>query len=257
MHRSLISRMVWREVIGRYRGSILGLGWSFLNPLIMLALYTFVFSVVFQARWGVPGDESRIVFAIVLYVGLICHALLAEGLVRSPNLIQNNANYVKKVVFPLEILVVVVMISALFHALISQVVLLVMFTLIHGLPDWTFILGPLVLLPLLPVSLGLCWFLASLGVYYRDVGQAVGILSLVLLFFSPVFFPMSMLPAPFHPLLMANPLTFIVEQARMVMIMGQLPDWSGLAVYTVVSFLVAWAGFAWFQKSRNGFADVL
>jgi len=256
-NRKLIGRMVRREVIGRYHGSLLGLGWSFLNPLLMLSLYTFVFSVVFKARWGVDGDESRIVFAIVLYVGLICHSLLAEVLLRAPILVQSNENYVKKVVFPLEILVVVAMGSAIFHGLVSLVVLLMMFLAVYGFLYWTVLLAPLVLAPLVLVTLGLSWVVASMGVYYRDIGQAMGIVSTILLFFSPVFFPLSMLPVALHGWLYLNPLTVIIEQARKVLILGQMPDWKTWLVYTLCACLVAWLGYWWFQKTRKGFADVV
>jgi lipopolysaccharide transport system permease protein len=256
-NRKLIRRMVRREVIGRYHGSLLGLGWSFLNPLFMLALYTFIFSVVFKARWGVDGEESKIVFAIVLYVGLICHGMLSEVMLQAPGLIHANVNYVKKVVFPLEILVVVAMGSAIFHTLVSLSVLLLMFFLEYGFLHWTVILAPLVLLPLVLVTLGLSWILASAGVYIRDVKQTVGILSTVLLFFSPVFFPLSMMPERLHLLMMLNPLTFIIEQARKVLILGQTPDWHGLAIYSAAACLGMWVGYWWFQKTRKGFADVL
>jgi lipopolysaccharide transport system permease protein len=256
-NRKLIRRMVRREVIGRYHGSLLGLGWSFLNPLFMLALYTFVFSVVFKAKWGAEGEESKLVFAIVLYVGLICHALLSEVLLRAPTLVQANENYVKKVVFPLEILVVVTMGSAMFHSLVSLLVLLLMFLAVYGFLHWTVFLAPIVLAPLVLVTLGLSWVVASMGIYYRDVGHTIGIISTVLLFFSPVFFPLSMLPERFHPFLYLNPLTFIIEQARKVLILGQMPDWGNWLVYTGTALVVAWLGYWWFQKTRRGFADVL
>jgi lipopolysaccharide transport system permease protein len=249
--------MVRREVIGRYNGSIVGLGWSFLNPMFMLALYTFVFSVVFKARWGVDGDESKTGFAIILYVGLICHLMFSEVVLRAPTLIQINVNYVKKVVFPLEILPVVAMGSALFHGLVSLLVLLLMFVLVNGFIYWTALLAPLVIFPLVLVTLGVSWFLASMGIYLRDVGHTVGIITTAMMFFSPVFYPLSFLPEKYRIFLMMNPLTFIIEQARKVLIFGQMPDWTGLAIYTVISCLVAWAGYWWFQKTRQGFADVL
>jgi lipopolysaccharide transport system permease protein len=256
-NRMLISRMVNREVVGRYNGSILGLGWSLLNPLFMLILYTFLFSVVFDIRWGVEGDQGNIAFAVVLYVGLICHSILTEVATRAPVLIQQNVNYVKKVVFPLEILPPVIMGSAIFHAIASILVLLLLFLVTHGFIYWTAVLAPLVLLPLLPVTLGFAWFLASVGTYLRDVGQTVGLISTALLFFSPVFYPLSALPEQFRGLLFLNPLTFIIEEARQVLIFGQLPNWMGLAIYTLVSLLFCWVGFWWFQKTRKGFADVL
>jgi lipopolysaccharide transport system permease protein len=256
-NRQLIAQMTKREVLGRYQGSALGLVWSFLNPLFMLAVYTFVFSVVFKARWGLGGEESKTQFAVVLFVGMIVHGLFAEVLNRAPGLILSNVNYVKKVVFPLEILPVVSMGAALFHGLISLGVLLIAFVLFNGYLHWTAALAPLVLLPLVILTLGLAWMLASLGVFLRDVGQTIGIITTVMLFLTPVFYPITALPEEMRPWIMANPLTFIIEQAREVLIWGRLPDWLGLGVYTLVATVVAWAGYAWFQKTRKGFADVL
>jgi lipopolysaccharide transport system permease protein len=216
-----------------------------------------VFSVVFKARWGTDSDESKIDFAIILYVGLICHLMFAEVVLRAPTLIQANVNYVKKVVFPLEILPVVAMGSALFHSLASLFVLLLMFVLLNGLIYWTVLLAPLVLFPLVLVTLGFSWYLASIGTYLRDVGHTVGIVTTAMMFFSPVFYPLSFLPEKYHVFLMMNPLTFIIEQTRKVLIFSQMPDWTGLAIYTVVSCMVAWSGYWWFQKTRKGFADVL
>ncbi|MDD5383777.1 MAG: ABC transporter permease [Gallionella sp.] len=256
-HRDLIMQMTCREVVGRYRGSIMGLAWSFFNPILMLVVYTFVFSVVFKARWGTGVEENQANFAIVLFVGMIVHGLFAEMINRAPGLILANVNYVKKVIFPLEILPVIGMGAALFHALISLGVLLVAILLINGTLVWTAILFPLIILPLLIATLGVVWFLASLGVFVRDVGQTVGIFTTVLMFVSPVFYPISALPEKFQIWLMLNPLTFIIEQSRAVMIFGRLPDWTGLGIYTAASLAMAWAGFWWFQKTRKGFADVL
>jgi lipopolysaccharide transport system permease protein len=225
--------------------------------MFMLAVYTFVFSVVFKARWGVEGDETQTVFAIVLFVGLICHSILAEVANKSPTLIQGNVNYVKKVVFPLEILPIVTMGSTLFHSFVSLIVLLMAILVVNGSIYWTVILAPFVFLPLIVLSLGLSWFLASIGTFLRDVGQTVGILTTVLLFLSPVFYPLSALPEKYQGLLLLNPLTYIIEQARRVLIFGQMPDWIGLAAYGLFSCLFAWLGYAWFQKTRKGFADVL
>lgn len=258
LHRQLIAQMVKREVIGRYRGSVLGLAWSLFTPIFMLAVYTFVFAVVFKARWGVVGEEeSRTLFAVVLFVGLIAHGLLAEVLNRAPSLILSNSNYVKKVVFPLEILPVVAMGTALFHAAVSTVVLLLAFFAFNGFLHWTVLLTPLVLLPLVVVVLGLAWGLASLGVFLRDVGQTIGIITTVMLFLAPVMYPITAVPENLRPIIMANPLTFIIEQARAVLIWGQQPDWLGLAIYMAVAVVVAWGGYAWFQKTRKGFADVI
>lgn len=255
-HRDLIVQMTRREVVGRYRGSVMGLTWSFFNPILMLVVYTFVFSVVFKAKWG-TGDESKYSFAIALFVGMIVHGLFAEMVNRAPALILSNVNYVKKVIFPLEILPVIGLGAALFHTLISLGVLLAAILLINGSLAWTIVFFPLILLPLLIATLGVAWFLASLGVFVRDVGQTVGIFTTVLMFVSPVFYPISALPEKFQFWMMLNPLTFIIEQSRAVMIFGRLPDWAGLGIYTAASLAMAWAGYWWFQKTRKGFADVL
>lgn len=256
-NRQLIKQMAAREVIGRYKGSVMGLLWSFLNPVLMLTVYTFVFSSVFKARWGIAEDESKMDFAVVLFVGMIVHGLFAEVINRAPSLILANANYVKKVVFPLEILPVIVMGAALFHTLVSLIVLACAFLVFNNDLPWTVVFIPLVLMPLVILSLGLAWMLASLGAFLRDIGQTIGIVTTIMMFLSPVFYPVSSLPEEFRPWIMANPLTFIIEQAREVLIWGRVPDWQGLGIYTVVVSLIAWLGYAWFQKTRKGFADVL
>ena len=256
-NRHLIVQMTRREVVGRYKGSVLGLAWSFLTPILMLAVYTFVFSVVFKARWGTDGDESKTQFALVLFVGMIVHGLFAEVLNRAPGLILSNVNYVKKVVFPLDVLPVIAMGAALFHASISLAVLLIAFALFNGYLHWTIIFIPVVLLPLVILTLGVAWIFASLGVFLRDVGQTVGIITTMMLFLAPIFYPITALPEEIRPWIMANPLTFIIEEARGVVILGRMPEWTGLGIYTLAATAVAWAGFAWFQKTRKGFADVL
>ena len=192
-HRDLIWQMTKRDVIGRYRGSIMGLLWSFFNPVLMLAVYTFLFSVVFKARWGDP-TESKVDFAIVLFVGLIVHGLFAECVNRAPSIILSNVNYVKKVVFPLEVLPWITLGSALFQAMVSVLVLLVFVVFTQLQMSWTALLFPLVLLPLVFLIMGLSWFLASMGVFIRDVGQMTGMITTVMLFLSPILYPISSLP---------------------------------------------------------------
>lgn len=256
-NRQLILQMTKRDVIGRYKGSVMGVMWSLFNPLFLLLIYTFVFSVVFKARWGTDLHESKSQFAILLFVGMIVHGLFAETLNRAPRLILGNVSYVKKIVFPLEILPVVAIGAALFHAFVSVLVLLIAFVVFNGYLQWTTVFLPLILLPLLVLTLGAAWALASLGVYLRDVAQPISLIMTVLLFASPVFYPITALPERIRPWLMLNPLTFVIEQARAVLIFGQLPDWTGLATYSLVSVLIAWAGYAWFQKTRKGFSNVL
>ncbi len=248
--------MTVREVVGRYRGSLMGLLWSFFHPVLLLAVYTFVFGVVFKARWTTQ-EESRSEFALVLFAGLLVYNLFAECLTRAPTLVLSNVSYVKRVVFPLEILPWISLGSALFHLLISLLVWLLFYLSVVGLPPLTLLFLPLVLLPLLALTLGFCWFLASLGVYLRDVGQVIGIVTTMLMFLSPILYPASALPANWQAWLFLNPLTLVIEQSRDVMIWGKVPNWYSLAVFTVISILCAWLGFAFFQKTRRGFADVI
>ena len=256
-NRQLIGQMTRREVAGRYKGSVMGLAWSFFNPVFMLSVYTLIFSGVFKARWGIGGEESKIQFAVVLFVGMIVHGLMAEVLNRAPGLILSNVNYVKKVIFPLEVLPVISMGAALFHSLISLCVLLIAFALFNGFLHWTALLTPLVVVPLVILTLGLALMLASLGVFLRDVGQTISIITTVMQFLAPVFYPITAVPEKLRPWVMANPLTFIIEQVREVLIWGRFPNWAGLGIYTLIASAVVWAGYIWFQKTRKGFADVL
>lgn len=255
-NRSLIHASAKREVLGRYRGTFLGLLWSFFNPLFMLAVFTFVFSVIFKARWG-GGSGSKTEFALVLFAGLLAFNLFAECINRAPGLILSNANYVKKVVFPLEILPFVGLLSALFHTLISLGVWLIAYTLFFGIPHLTVLYLPLVLVPLCLFLMGLSWALASLGVFLRDVSQFIGLLTTALMFLSPIFYPVTAFPEDYRYILYLNPLTTVVEQTRDVLFWGNTPDFLMLAIYWVVTLGIAWLGFAWFQKTRKGFADVL
>ncbi len=255
-NRELITTSAKREVLGRYRGSAMGILWSFFNPVFMLAVYTFVFSEVFKARWSV-GSESKTEFALVLFAGLMVFNLFAECINRAPGLIISNVNYVKKVVFPLEILPFVGLLSALFHGAISLGVWLMAYLLLFGIPHPTALLLPLIVLPFALFIMGLSWTLASLGVYLRDVSQLIGAITTVLMFLSPIFYPATSLPEAYRHLLYLNPLTPIIEQTRTVLYFGKAPDFVMLAVYWAATFIIAWLGFAWFQKTRKGFADVL
>jgi lipopolysaccharide transport system permease protein len=257
-HRQLIVQMSKREVIGRYKGSALGLMWSFFNPVFMLVVYTFVFSEIFKSRWsGASASGSKTEFAIVLFVGMIVQTLFSEMLNRAPSLILNNVNYVKKVVFPLEILPLVTMGATLFHSLVSICVLLLAFTIFNGYLQWTIVFFPLVLLPMIILTMGIAWALSALGVYLRDIGQTIVIITTILMFLAPVFYPITAVPARFRPFIMANPLTFIIEESREVLIWGNPPNWLGLGIYLVIATLFAWAGYMFFQKTRKGFADVI
>ena len=255
-NRQLIVQLTKREIVGRYRGSLLGLAWSFFNPILMLAVYTFVFSVVFKARWNVAG-EDKVNFAIILFVGLIVYGVFAECINRAPGLIISNINYVKKVVFPLEILPSVALGSALFHAGVSLVVLLAAQLLINQRLPWTAIIFPIILLPLLFATMGFSWLLSALGVYVRDVSQTTSIFTMLLMFLSPLFYPVFALPKNYQFWIHLNPLTFVIEESRNVLIFGRTANWIGWGFAFAASMLISATGFWWFQKTRKGFADVL
>ena len=255
--RRLIYQLAQRDVSGRYRGSMGGIAWSLITPLLMLGVYTFVFSVVFKARWGIDTDEQKGMFAVIIFVGILVHGVFAECINKSPTLLLSHANYVKRVVFPLELLPVVVLLSALFHLAVSCVVLLATLLFVQGGIPLTALLFPIILLPLLLVILGLTWLLSALGVYVRDIGQFTAILTTVLMFMAPIFYPITALPEHVRPWLYLNPLSFIIEQSRMVLLWGGTPNWIGLIQYLIVGIVVASGGFWTFQKMRRGFADVL
>ncbi len=254
----LIYELVKREIESRYRGSVLGIVWSMITPLLMLGVYTFVFGTVFGARWTEAGTQTPPAqFAVILFAGLIVYQIFAETIIRAPMLMISHSNYVKKVVFPLEILVPVAIGNALFHAAVSLLILLPFLFLFMGGIPWTIVLLPVVIAPLLLMSAGVGWFLASLGTYTRDIGQFIGTVATAILFLAPIFFPSTALPAWLQPWLALNPVTVPVEQAREVLIFGRLPDFSDLTSYGLVSVVFAGFGFLWFQKTRKGFADVL
>jgi lipopolysaccharide transport system permease protein len=261
---NLIFTFIRREITGRYRGSVLGIVWSMLTPLFMLAVYTFVFGTVFGARWadestgaGRHGEHSMAEFAIILFAGLIVFQLFAEVINRAPMLVLSNVSYVKKVVFPLQILPVVALGSALFHAAVSFAVLLGFILVVYGSIPFTALLLTVVLAPYCVVILGLSWFLAAFGVYYRDINQFLGTLVTALMFLSPIFFPVSALPEWIRAWVALNPIAFPVEETRAVLIFGRMPDFPGLAVYMAAGLAIAVLGYTWFEKTRKGFADVL
>jgi lipopolysaccharide transport system permease protein len=256
-HRNLIWQLTRREIEGRYRGSFLGIFWSFVSPLVMLALYTFVGGVVLKIRWPASVTGGLGEFALMLFAGLIAYNIFGECVSRATGLIVAVPSYVKKVVFPLELLPVSVLGSALFHGLVSLTVLLG-FTFVHRdtLP-WTVLLLPLGALPLILLSMGLSWFLASLGVFLRDLGYAVPLLLQIGFFATPIIYPAESVPERFRAAVLLNPLAWTVECFRTLMFRGAPPDWVGLTVWTAVGTILMMLGYAWFMKTRKGFADVL
>ncbi len=255
--RDLIGQFTSREIEGRYRGSFLGLFWTLINPLALLGVYTFIFGVVFKSRWPQARTDSLADFALILFCGMATFTVFSECVSRAPVLIVNNPNYVKKVVFPLEILPISVLGAALFHGAISLSIVIVANLLLHGSLPWTVVLVPIVALPLVLLTLGVSWLLASLGVFIRDMSYVITLLVQILFFITPIFFAVDVLPKDFQPVLRMNPFTDIVDNMRRVVLWGQLPDWQGLAVVTAAGALVTLLGYAWFMRTKRAFADVL
>lgn len=255
-HRYLAWEMTKREILGRYRGASFGLLWSIFSPFLMLMIYTLAFGYVLKSRW--PGSNGTTTdFALILFAGLVVHGFFAECFTRSVQLIVGNANYVKKVVFPLELLVWSMTFSALFHLLINLGVLILLKLLWHGALPWTVLLLPLVLLPLVLLTVGLSLACASLGVYLRDIGQVAGVLATAMLFLSSAIVPITSVPEGYRWVFMLNPLTFMIDQCRDLVIWGRAPDWAGLGVYLAIALAVLMLGAFVFRKMRGGFADVL
>ncbi len=256
-HLALLIVLVKRDIMMRYKGSALGVLWAILLPLIMLAVYTLVFSIAFNARWGTAENESKVTFALILFAGLIVYNFFSECFNRSPVIVLQNVNYVKKVVFPLEMLPFVILGTALFNAMMSMFIWILGYIVFFGVPHLSILYLPVVLFPLTLFILGISFFLASLGVYIRDIGHVVGVFSTLLMFLSPIFYPLTAIPEKYRFLLHFNPLTPFLGWARDVMFWGKSPDWSLYPLVLLCSIFCLVLGFAWFQKTRKGFADVL
>jgi lipopolysaccharide transport system permease protein len=254
-HRSLVLELTKREFSGRYRGSFGGVLWSFIQPLFLLAVYTMAFGVILQARWG--DSDSTIDYALMLFAGLIVFNAFSEVLTKSALLITANPNFVKKVVFPLDLLPVIAVATAIIHAFISIMVWFLGYMVLFGTPVASVILFPLIFICFLPMLLGLGWLLSALGVFVKDIGQLTSMLSHTLLFLTPIFYSIDIAPPALQRLLMLNPLTFIVEQFRLVIFNGQLPDWTGLLVYFVLASIFAWVSLTLFRRLRPNFADMV
>lgn len=258
-HRDLVGQFTRRDIEGRYRGSFLGILWSFITPLIMLLIYTFVFGVVFKSRWsGTGGGQTGLSeFAIILFCGLTTFNIFGEVVSRGAGLVVGVPNYVKKVVFPLEILPISALGAALFHAGISLTILLLAHLLLGGAIYWTLLLVPVVLLPLVMLTLGLAWLLASLGVFIRDIGYTVTLVVQVFFFLTPIFYQLEQIPQPYQRIAQLNPLANVVDHMRRVVLWGQTPDWPSYVMWLLIGGVAMILGYAWFMKTRKAFADVL
>ena len=257
LHREVLLQLVRRDLEQRYRGSMLGIAWAFVLPLMMLGIYTFVFGFVFKQRWGANTSQNAGEFALMLFAGLLVYAFFAECVTRAPMLVVQNPNYVKKVVFPLQWLPAVTVGAALVQMGISLLILALALLLVKGSIPWTFILFPLAIMPLVIFVAACTWLLAALGVFLRDIGQIVGVGVSALMFLSPVFFPISAAPERVQWILKLNPLSLPIEQARDLLIVGRIPAIDGWLVLAVIAVFSAWVGHACFSRLRPHFADVL
>ena len=254
-YRHMIRHLTASQIIQRYRGSLLGLFWTLVQPLLMLGIYSFVFGTIFRPRWMQAGGESS--FALVLFCGLTAYGFFAESLSRSVSLITGNPNYVKKIIFPLEVLAVTSVLAALAQSLAGFSILLLAQLWLQGYVPWTAWLMPLALLPLLLITLAFSWFFAALSVYFRDVENLMGLMLSGLMFLSPVFYSLQAVPEKVRPLFYLNPLTWAVEDLRRVLLWGQGLDWPVWCLQLLIAWLMLGLAYAWFKRLQPGFADVL
>lgn len=256
-NRDLLWQMTRRNIEQRYRGSVLGLVWSFVQPLMMLCVYTFVFSVVFQARWGVSAGEGRGSFAVIMFCGMAIFNLFSDAVVTGSTVVVTNQNLVKKVIFPLEVLPMAGVLTTYALGLAWFVLLFFGSWLILGFVGWTMLLLPVVMLPVMIFTSGIVYLVSALGVFVRDIPYVVGVVLQMLFFATPIFYPVSAVPDRLRWVLTWNPMTVFIEQARNVFLYGRMPDWAFLGLATLVSLAVLQCGYYFFVKTKRGFADVL
>lgn len=245
-----------REIASRYKGSLFGYLWAIITPLLLLLVYTFVFGSVFKSRWN-GFDSTSGDFSIVLFIGMLTYNIFADSVSRSPWLITGNANFVKKVIFPVAILPVINVITAIFNFCMGLIPWLFINFYYHGLPPLTILLLPIIIMPVVLIGLGGGWLISALGVYFRDVGQFIGVLIMLLMFCSPVFYSVSAVPEDFRIFFHINPIATTIEMARQVSIFGTIPTFSNFIVPLAFSSIIAIFGYFFFMKSKKGFADVL
>lgn len=252
----LIGSLSAREIAERYKESFMGFAWAVIQPLFIIVIYVFVFTFVFKSRWP-DGSGSKSEFALVLFAGLLVFNMFAEMLNRSPQLILEKRNYVKRVVFPLEIMPCVCAATAGFNLVVSTGIWLIFYMIADGVPHLTILLFPVILIPFICFMLGISWLLASLGVYLRDIAQVTAIVTTGAMFLTPIFYSPASFPPKLRALLNLNPLTIVVRQVRDVLIWGRMPNVFVYCACLFISLLVMWGGFAFFQQTRKGFADVI
>lgn len=252
-NRYLLGQLIKRDVLLRYRGAMFGVLWIFLSPLLMLGIFAFVFGHIFQARW--PLQQEGLPFWLILYSGLIVFNIFAEAVSRSASAVRGYPSYVKKIIFPVEILPLVPLGAGLMHAAFNFLILLVALAWtgnLHG----QMLLFPVLLVPVLLLAVGFSWFLAAWGVFIKDMTQIVPLFVQMLLFLSPVFYPVSAVPEVLHPIYLHNPLGAVIEAGRAATL-GIAISWTPWVTALVIGLVTAILGYAFFQHSREEFADAL
>ncbi len=257
-NREVLQQLILRDIYGRYKGSFLGIFWTAVNPLLMLSVYTLVFSQIFRAKWGgSSGGDSPITFALNLFAGLIVFNIFSECASKSPTLITSNPNFVKKVIFPIHTLGGMVTGSALIHGAMSATILMIAKLIIDGNVSNTMIAIPVVWLPLIFGCLGLSWILSWIGAVIKDTPQVVNAGVSMMMFLSPIFYPSSILPDKLQWLAKINPLATVIEDTRSVFISGVMPSASKLIIEILISLLWCQLCFNILRKSQKSLADIL
>jgi lipopolysaccharide transport system permease protein len=254
-HRTLIRSLVRRDIVGRYRGSYGGLFWTVIHPLLMMVTYYFVFGVVLRARFA--GDDRPSSFVLYFLAGMLPWLAFSEALGRSPGVILEQKTFVKKLVFPVEILPANLAVAGLVSEAFGAAIFTAGLAYFERPFSTAMLWLPVLIVPQFFLTLGLCWFLAALGVFFRDIGQIIGFLLTLWFFLTPICYPVTSLPADWLWLFALNPLFVLVENYRRVLLEGLGPDWPAVARLAALSAVVYVGGFAWFYKLRRSFADLL
>jgi len=252
-HRVLLIQLVKRDVLTRYRGAIFGVFWMFLSPLLMIAIFAFVFGQIFQSRW--PQQPDGLPFWLMLFSGLIVFNVFAESVSRAPGSVRGFPNYVKKIIFPVAILPLVPVGAGFAHAAFNLLILVIALAWVGHL-SISLVLFPFLLLPVLLLAVGLSWFVAAWGVFIKDMSQIVPLFTQMLLFLSPVFYPVSAVPDFLRPVYQLNPLGTVIEAVRASMLGLPVP-WSAWFGALALGLLIGGLGYRFFQHSRDEFADAL
>jgi len=255
-YRELVFPLARRKIASRYRGSVLGVFWAVLNPLIMLGIYTFIFSVIFQSKWGL-SQSDRPEFALFLFSGLILYSVFADCINEAPAVLLENKLFIRQLVFPTEILAWVDLLVSLFNLFINWLILMGFYALVIGMPPTASLYLPLIVLPILLITLGGVWLVSSIGLYLRDLGHMIRLFTTALLFLSPIFYPAAAVPERFQAYYAVNPLVHILEMSKGALFYGLHPDWEVLGFCLIGSWAFAWIGYIWFMNAKKGFADVV